>query len=156
MNAIKNVKIIKGGKVLEESVFLYEGEQIIGFSKEIPYGAKITDGGGLYLSAGFIDQHIHGYGGEDTMTHSPEGMAKALSANGVTAFLPTTMTMDEGAIQTAFDRIRTAMKEPTGARVLGAHMEGPFIHPDKKGAQNGEYILAPCKEMVEDVVRIVT
>lgn len=156
MNAIKNVKIIKGGKVLEESVFLYEGEQIIGFSKEIPYGAKITDGGGLYLSAGFIDQHIHGYGGEDTMTHSPEGMAKALPANGVTAFLPTTMTMDEGAIQTAFDRIRTAMKEPTGARVLGAHMEGPFIHPDKKGAQNGEYILAPCKEMVEDVVRIVT
>ena len=156
MNAIKNVKIIAGGKILEESVFLYEGDRIKGFSKEIPYGAKITDGGGLYLSAGLIDQHIHGYGGEDTMTHSPAGMAEILPQNGVTAFLPTTMTQDEHTIAAAFARIRDAQRGAKGARILGAHMEGPFIHPDKKGAQNGEYILPPESGMVEDIVKIVT
>ena len=156
MNAIKNVKIVVGGKILEESVFLFEGDRIQGFSKEIPQGAKIIDGGGLYLSAGLIDQHIHGYGGEDTMTHSPKGMAKGLPQNGVTAFLPTTMTQDEQTIAAAFRRIRTAQKEAKGARILGAHMEGPFIHPEKKGAQNGEYILPPDSEMVEDIVKIVT
>lgn len=156
MQAIKNVKIVKGGRILEETVFLFEGERILGFSKEIPQGAKITDGGGLYLSAGLIDQHIHGYEGEDTMTHSPSGMAKKLLENGVTAFLPTTMTMDGDAIHEAFGRIRSAMKEQSGARILGAHMEGPFIHPAKKGAQNEEYILPPRKEMVEDIVRLVT
>ena len=133
MNAIKNVKIVKGGKILEESVFLYEGDRIVGFSKEIPHGAKITDGGGLYLSAGLIDQHIHGYEGEDTMTHSPEGMAKKLPQNGVTAFLPTTMTQEAEEISAAFGRIREGMKAKSGARILGAHMEGPFIHPAKKG-----------------------
>ncbi|MBQ7095867.1 MAG: N-acetylglucosamine-6-phosphate deacetylase [Clostridia bacterium] len=156
MNAIKNVKIVKGGKILEESVFLYEGDRIVGFSKEIPHGAKITDGGGLYLSAGLIDQHIHGYEGEDTMTHSPEGMAKKLPQNGVTAFLPTTMTQEAEEISAAFGRIREGMKAKSGARILGAHMEGPFIHPAKKGAQNEEYILPPQEKIVEDVVRLVT
>lgn len=159
MNAIKNVKIVRGGKVLPETVFLYEGERIVGVSEEIPQGAKIIDGGGLYLSAGLIDQHIHGYMGEDTMTHSPQKAAAELVKNGVTAFLPTTMTMDKETISVAMERIRTAMKEPKGARVLGCHMEGPFIHPDKKGAQNGDYIVAPDMEMVEpfeDVIKIVS
>ncbi len=159
MTAVKNVKIVRGGKILPESVFLFEGDKIIGVAHEIPQDAKIIDGGGLYLSAGLIDQHIHGYFGEDTMTHSPEKASEELIKNGVTAFLPTTMTMDQETIATAMERIRTAMKESTGARVLGCHMEGPFIHPAKKGAQNGDYIVAPQMAMVEpyeDVIKIVS
>ncbi len=159
MKAIKNVKIVKSGAVLPQSVLLYD-EKILGFADAIPAGVEqITDGGGLYLSAGLIDQHIHGYLGEDTMTHSPAQMAKELPKNGVTAFLPTTMTMDRETIAAAMERVRTAMGENLGARVLGCHMEGPFIHPAKKGAQNGEYILPPTMEMVEpfrDVIKIVT
>ncbi len=159
MKAIKNVKIVRGGKILPETVLLYEGDRIIGVSDTIPAGAEITDGGGLYLSAGLIDQHIHGYSGEDTMTHSPQKAAEKLVQNGATAFLPTTMTMDKETITEAMERIRACMKEPKGARVLGCHMEGPFIHPAKKGAQNGEYIVAPAMEMVEpfeDVIKIVS
>ena len=159
MNAIKNVKILRSGKLLPETVFLYEGDRIVGVSDTVPQGATITDGGGLYLSAGFIDQHIHGYLGEDTMTHSPQKAAEELVQNGVTAFLPTTMTMDKETVAAAMERIRTAMKDPKGARVLGCHMEGPFIHPAKKGAQNGDYIVAPQMEMVapfEDVIKIVS
>lgn len=159
MNAIKNVKIVQGGKILPESVFLYEGDRIVGVAKEVPQGASVTDGGGLYLSAGLIDQHIHGYLGEDTMTHSPAKAAKELVKNGVTAFLPTTMTMDPETIAAAMERIRVAMKETAGARVLGCHMEGPFIDTAKKGAQNGDYIRIPDLSMVEpfaDVIKIVT
>lgn len=159
MTAVKNVKIVRGGKILPESVFLFEGDKIIGVAHEIPQGAKIIDGGGLYLSAGLIDQHIHGYFGEDTMTHSPQKASEELIKNGVTAFLPTTMTMDQETIAAAMERIRTAMKESKGARVLGCHMEGPFIHPAKKGAQNGDYIVAPQMAMVEpyeDVIKIVS
>lgn len=158
MKAIKNVKIIRGGEILPESVLLFD-EKILGVSAEIPAHADVTDGGGLYLSAGLIDQHIHGYWGEDTMTHSPVNMAKALPENGVTAFLPTTMTMDAATIAAAMERIRAAMGKAEGARVLGCHMEGPFIHPDKKGAQNGDYILPPTMDLVEpyaDVIKIVT
>lgn len=158
MKAIKNVKIVRGGKVLAESVLLFD-QQIVGVSAEIPAHAQVTDGGGLYLAAGFIDQHIHGYRGEDTMTHSPENMAKALPENGVTAFLPTTMTMDRETVAAAMERIRAVMKQQNGARVLGCHMEGPFISPAKKGAQSGDHILAPDLSMVEpfrDVIRIVT
>ena len=158
VKAIKNVKIIRGGELLTESVLLFE-ERIVGVSSEIPVHAEVTDGGGLYLTAGLIDQHIHGYGGEDTMPHDPANIAKALPANGVTAFLPTTMTMDRQTIAAAMERIRAAMQEQAGARVLGCHMEGPFINPAKKGAQNGDYILPPTMELVEpykDVIKIVT
>lgn len=158
MKAIKNVKIVRGGEILRSSVLLFD-ERIIGVSAEIPVHGEVTDGGGLYLSAGFIDQHIHGYRGEDSMTHSPEGMAAALPENGVTAFLPTTMTMDPASIAAAMERIRAAMKTVNGARVLGCHMEGPFINPAKKGAQDGTYIIPPTMEMVApfaDVIKIVT
>lgn len=158
MKAIKNVKIVQGGKILPQSVLLFE-ERIVGVSAEIPVHADVTDGGGLYLSAGFIDQHIHGYCGEDTMTHSPTNMAAVLPQNGVTAFLPTTMTMDQGSIAAAMERVRAAMQQQVGARVLGCHMEGPFIHPSKKGAQDGTYIIPPTMELVEpfaDVIKIVT
>ena len=158
IKAIKNVKILRGGALLPESVLLFN-ERIVGVSAEIPAHAEVTDGGGLYLCAGLIDQHIHGYLGEDASTHAPTRIAAALPANGVTAFLPTTMTVAREELAAAMERIRAAMKETAGARVLGCHMEGPFINPAKKGAQNGAHILPPTVEMVEafrDVIKIVT
>ncbi len=159
MKAIKNVKIVRGGKILPETVLLYD-DKILGVAEAIPAGLEgITDGGGLYLSAGLIDLHIHGYGGADTMTHDPLEMAKKLPENGVTAFLPTTMTMGLDTISAAMERIRAAMQKQDGARVLGCHMEGPFIHPAKKGAQDGKYILPPEAAVVDcfaDVIKIVT
>lgn len=158
MKAIKNVRIIRGGRILDETVLLYEN-RILDVASEVPAVADVLDGHGLYLCAGLIDQHIHGYRGEDTMTHSPAGMAAALPENGVTAFLPTTMTMDKEAIARAMERIREEQKILHGARVLGCHMEGPFIHPSKKGAQDGTFIIPPDRGMVEpfaDVIRLVT
>ena len=64
-------------------------------------------------------------------------MQRALPATGVTSFVATTMTMEQGVIETALKRIKAAKENYTGgAHVLGAHLEGPFISPLYKGSQS--------------------
>ena len=68
-------------------------------------------------------------------------MAARLPETGVTSFLPTTMTCERMRIENALCRVRAAQNAAlTGARVLGAHMEGPFINAEYKGAQAAKYI----------------
>jgi len=82
--------------------------------------------------------------------------------NGVTSFLPTTMTVKWEELERAFAAIRRAQAESKawqGAQVLGCHAEGPFINPAKKGAQAAEAILPPDAEKIlahRDVIRMVT
>ncbi|MFV0467202.1 MAG: N-acetylglucosamine-6-phosphate deacetylase [Lachnospiraceae bacterium] len=122
------------------------------------------DAGGNFIIPGLIDTHIHGYGGFDTMdgsTKSIEAIAAQLPANGVTAFLPTTMTMSMKRIEASLLAIRTVMNsaDTSGSMILGAHMEGPFINEAQKGAQSAEYIRLPDRNMIEkfkDILRVVT
>lgn len=99
---------------------------------------------GCKVYPGLIDIHTHGCIGYDTMdgTHLEE-MSEYIAGHGVTAWLPTTMTMN-------MDKIRnvTAIKQlpQKGAAVLGFHMEGPYISPKHKGAQNEKYIKTPDLE----------
>ena len=85
-------------------------------------------------------------------------MQQVLPATGVTSFLPTTMTYDRRRIEEALQRIRQAKANP-GTRILGAHMEGPFISQAYKGAQKAENISAADFSWLEpyaDVVKIIT
>ena len=119
------------------------------------------------MSPGFVDVHIHGYLGEDASDGSAEGlrtMASGIVKNGVTSFLPTTMTVAWSEIEAAFAVIRELMPESQtaawpGAEILGCHAEGPFINPSKKGAQAAEAILPPDADKVlrhKDVIRMLT
>lgn len=87
-------------------------------------------------------------------------MAGLQAETGVTGFLPTTMTCRWHEVEDALATVQEAMeKQPAGARILGAHMEGPFISPAKKGAQAEENIRQADYKLVkpwEDVVKIVT
>ena len=112
---------------------------------------------------GFIDIHIHGASGHDVMDGSPEalrGIAEAIVKTGTTAFLATTMTMSQDKILLALDEIRLFMKgQKNGAKVLGVHLEGPFINPIFKGAQDETFIQKPTKTWIEpylDIVRMIT
>lgn len=124
---------------------------------------ELIDANGGFVVPGFINEHIHGCAGSDTMDDDDQALAamqKALPATGVTSFVPTTMTAARPAVEKALERIRTAMvADREGAQILGAHMEGPFISADYKGAQDGTYIekadfswIAPYA----DTVKIVT
>jgi len=132
---------------------------------EIPSGADIIDAEGCYTLPGLIDIHIHGYLGEDSTDGSADGlytMAKGIVKNGVTSFLPTTMTVGMNDISTAFNAIRSAKEKSKswdGAEILGVHAEGPFINPGKKGAQPEEHILKPYADFVlenSDIIKVIT
>lgn len=108
---------------------------------------EVVDLGGARLLPGLIDVHTHGALGYDTMDNDSEGlarMAKFLRENGVTSFYPTTMTMQPCDIRNALSQ-----ELPTGsdtAKVLGFHMEGPYISAKHKGAQKEEDIQKPSAE----------
>ncbi|EPZ60602.1 N-acetylglucosamine-6-phosphate deacetylase [[Clostridium] sordellii ATCC 9714] len=87
-------------------------------------------------------------------------ISKSIARHGVTSYLPTTMTMDEESITKALESIKRGMnRNIKGAKVIGAHLEGPFINKIYKGAQNGNYIVNPSYELVkkyEDVIKVIT
>lgn len=164
MKAIVNGKIILPDSIVEGRALLFD-EKIIGLSETVPQGAEIIDAKGRYVAPGLVDIHIHGYLGEDTSDGSVEGIrkiAEGIVKNGVTAWLPTTMTVSYDELYRAFDAVRTLMDKknnPKGAQVMGVHAEGPFINPSKKGAQAVEYIRpadAPFLIENSDVIRIAT
>ncbi len=165
--AIKNGIIITENGEIRGKALLFD-EKIIGIVDEDGLqGDEIIDADGGYICPGLIDLHIHGYLGEDTSDGSEEGLrkiAQALPQNGVTAFLPTTMTVSWDEIVTALKNVQALRQESRyprfdGSEILGCHAEGPFINPARKGAQAADYILLPDAEKVlpyKDIIRIIT
>lgn len=167
MKAIINGKIILENSILEEYVLLYD-KAIIDLIKRNEFSdfddiEEIIDAKNNYVSPGFIDLHIHGSGGFDTMDATFDAInniSKSITKTGVTSFLPTTMTMSRQSIIKALENIRNAMNiNIDGAKILGAHMEGPFISKEKKGAHNEKYIMKPNYDFIKpylDILKIIT
>lgn len=113
-------------------------------------GEEVLDLGGDYLLPGFVDVHIHGYRAHDTMEGeaSIRSMSRDLYEQGVAAFLPTTMSDSPANTLLAVDGARgvMAIPEPRGAKVLGVHMEAPFLTKEKAGAQRKRYFCDPSME----------
>ena len=154
---IKNCNIIYLDRIEKGSILIENGkiEEINPTNFDSDY---ILDANGLYISPGFIDVHIHGAGGCDTIDGTVDALntiAKTIVKHGTTSFTPTTMTVSTKTIQKSMRVIKQLKKEGTdGANVLGAHLEGPFVNHDAIGAQNPNYLLAPSissyNEMVKD------
>ena len=166
MKAIVNGKIILKDRVVEDGVLLYSDviEGVVN-ADQIPEGSEIIDANGGYVAPGLIELHIHGYLGKDVCDGEEESIriiAEGIVKNGVTAFLPTTMTESMETITKALNAVRNVMEESKtwkGSVVLGAHAEGPFISPSKKGAQPLEYIRKPDAKFVKeysDVIKTIT
>ena len=150
---IKTPNIIKNARIAAETA-PYDGAWLQvekgkiaaiapGEPPELP-GANIVDANGATLLPGFIDIHAHGGGGFDVMdgdADSLAGMARFFARGGVTAFLATTWTDSREGIQQALQAAARAQDMPTGgARLLGAHLEGPYLNAEKCGAQHSAYI----------------
>ncbi len=97
------------------------------------------DGSAPILLPGFIDLHVHGGGGADTMQAGAaiDTIARTHVMHGTTALLATTMTAPHAEIEAALRALAPACRARSegAARVLGVHLEGPYISPDKLGAQ---------------------
>jgi N-acetylglucosamine-6-phosphate deacetylase len=103
---------------------------------------------GPFVAPGFIDVHVHGWGGHDATGDASAltGMSHALFKRGVTSFLPTAPTLPEAEIPRFAERVRSWMRRaPTGgAEPLGFNLEGPFLAPARKGAHDPALLRTPA------------
>lgn len=178
MKALIGAKILTQEGILDKHVLLFD-ETISEIMPEAIYAesgrytretVEETTVKGL-LVPGFIDIHIHGSSGYDVMDGTQEALkviSNSLLKSGTTAFLATTMTMSQMAIEQSLSAIKLAIetqslllsqKNAIGARILGAHLEGPFINPQFKGAQNIDFIQKPTREWLDahlETIKMIT
>ena len=156
MRAIGNGRIVMPMGVVENAALLFD-EKIIGLVDADAIRAQSDvewiDAKGAYVIPGLVDMHIHGYLGEDTSDGKVEGlvtMAEGIAKNGVTSWLPTTMTVSLAEIHAALDAVRKLMelgKSPDfkGARA-GGECRRPVYQPQEKGRSGGnQHSSAGCQ-----------
>jgi len=138
--------LILPDRVVDDGLLGYESGRITDVwdladpaAPPVPPEAEVVERG--YLAPGYLDIHVHGGGGGDFMDADPEAVAAITATHaryGTVGLLATTLTAPEEEILRAIRAAREA--PPRGARVLGYHIEGPFINMAHKGAQNPEYV----------------
>jgi N-acetylglucosamine-6-phosphate deacetylase len=119
---------------------------------------------GPYILPGFVDLHVHGGGGHDVMEAGPalRHIARTHARHGTTSLLATTMTAPRADIETALRAAAgvVAARQPGEARVLGVHLEGPYLSPQRLGAQPdlvAEADLAAVRHLLELApIRVLT
>ena len=146
MKLFKSATVYLEGKGLKKCSVAFDKniEKIGIFAK----GEEIVLPENAIVLPGFIDEHIHGAGGSDGMDGTVEDIktiATTIAGEGTTTFLVTTMTQSKENITKALQAVKTYKEtdEGDGARVLGVHLEGPFIAAAHKGAQPLEYVKEP-------------
>ena len=135
---------------------LVEGEVITWVGRGRPpekADEELTAGPGELIAPGFVDLQVNGFAGHDAAAgaDSIAAISQALPATGVTAFLPTIIS-EPVEVGAEFAATVGAAAEATGARVLGAHIEGPFLNPSFRGAHLRAHLAEPTARNVDAVL----
>lgn len=174
MIAITGGDLVLADRIVTEGALLIDDGRIAALESRgvDAAGATVVDATGCYIVPGFIDVHVHGVEGLDTLDGdgSVARIASRLVRYGVTAFCPTTVACAPDELRVFLGQVRDRRVKPDAnvARVLPAHLESNFINPEFRGAQpaaclrtaagpprNGEYsgldILAAIEHARPDV-----
>jgi N-acetylglucosamine-6-phosphate deacetylase len=154
---LRGARIIAPDRLIQQGSVLIEADRIArvfdAVTSQPPAAESVIDLDGLTLFPGFIDLHIHGAVGVDTMSAHANDLSRVaefLARNGVTAWVPTLVPSQPDQYAGAIQAIETAMQERTQekeqagslrsqARVLGVHYEGPFVNSEQCGALHREH-----------------
>ena len=158
---IKNAHVISPDVDLENATIVIEGKTIRQVAKK-PVSEKgastVVDVKGQYVMPGFIDVHTHGANTYDFCDADPQAifeLAKGKLAEGVTSFLPTTLTVSHAELEVAAKNLKAyADAGMPYAKTPGIHLEGPFINVKCCGAQNPEYVRKPDLAEVKAIAKI--
>jgi len=167
MNGMNTRIVIRHACIYTPLTLIRDGYIVVenGLIKEIgrePYSGsngEVINAEDLLVSPGFIDTHIHGYGGRDTDEADVEAIytiSRGLVKHGVTSIVPSSVTMPHEALVKIAESIREAGNEwspEKGARILGLHLEGPYLSVEKAGAQNKKYIRPASIKELEEYIR---
>lgn len=147
---LRNARIVLADRTIESANLLIENGRLASIDAG-PASSSVpaVDLTGLTLFPGFIDVHIHGAAGVDTMDATVDGLERAggfLAQNGVTAWLPTLVPAGQAEYEASVHAITEAISAPefdgqgaAVARILGVHYEGPFVNEQQCGALHREH-----------------
>jgi N-acetylglucosamine-6-phosphate deacetylase len=154
---LKNAHLLSPGVEMRGASLEIDGaviRHIYTSDEKPPRGLEEYDVAGKLVVPGFIDVHCHGGMGYEATSDNPEALriiGEAKLREGVTSFCPTTLTLPEEKLAASMRNIEAYRKAPTGSKVPGTHLEGPYINPDCAGAQNPAYLR---KADIAEVLRL--
>ena len=151
---ITNAHIISPGIDIVGGSVLIDGTKIAAVLTpgETAQADKVIDAAGNVLMPGFIDIHSHGAGGCDTCDCKIESIrtiADCKMKEGVTTWLPTTLTLGTKTLAEVCETVKEYAASPNGSKTPGVHLEGPYINPKQCGAQNPAFVRPADYEEVE-------
>lgn len=145
-------QVVTDYEVWPDGMVLFKDSSVVDVSPDgslVAESHEVHDYGEALILPGFVDLQVNGAFGVDVASESsrlPE-LSRALLTTGTTSYLPTVISSPEGLYEEALPAIGDAGSSP-GAEMLGVHLEGPFINPDKKGAHAAAHVLRPDAELL--------
>jgi len=144
-------RLLVDGRLCPGTLWIADGRiasvdlaRIVGTASERPEELPI-------VAPGLVDLHVHGYGGAGAF-EDLAGMARALAVAGTTAFQPTLFPLAPRALGEAAERLHAAARTEDGARVVGLHLEGPFVNPLAAGALPKDGLADPSAEALRAIL----
>ncbi len=139
---------IRGGSISEIGA---------GSPQEVRDGERLIDAMGLLVLPGFIDIHVNGGGGHMAIEGTREAVASIVQAHarfGTTSLMLTTISSPVPVLSRVLEVVGSLdQSDLSGAEILGVHLEGPFINPERAGAHRKEYLLAPSSDVLNGLLK---
>lgn len=146
---IRHARIVSPDVEIEGASLLLENDRIaavLGADQALPEVGRVIEAAGRMVMPGFFDIHCHGADGHDVCDNSLAAIrhiARRKLQEGVTTWLPTTLTQPQDKLEQIAGQCARYMANPEFCRTPGLHVEGPFINRKNAGAQNPEFVRPP-------------